>query len=111
LLEPAVHTLREDEFERYIARNELPVMVDFWATWCGPCQMMAPHFEHAAERLRGRALCAKLDIDQAPAIAHRRGIRSVPTVIVFAGGKERVRHTGAAPESQLIELVERAITT
>ena len=102
--------MREDEFERCITRNELPVMVDFWATWCGPCQMMAPQFERAAQRLRGRALCAKLDIDQAPTVARRLGIRSVPTVIVFAGGKERARHMGAAPESQLIELAERAST-
>ena len=87
--------LDDESFDRVIAEAEIPVLVDFYADWCGPCQMMAPSVETLARETVGRALVAKLDTDRAQRSASRFQIRGIPTSIVFMRGKEVKRQTGA----------------
>lgn len=85
----------EEMFERIIARNDLPVVVDFWADWCGPCKMMAPQFAAAARVMEPRVRFAKVDTESLPDLAARLGIRGIPTMILFDHGQEIARHSGA----------------
>jgi thioredoxin 2 len=87
--------LNTARFEKHLTRSELPLVVDFWAPWCGPCRMMAPHFEEAARRLGTKARFVKINSDEEPALSSRFGIRGIPTLIVFKNGKEAGRQSGA----------------
>lgn len=88
-------TLSEEALYRHIRGDELPLVVDFWAPWCGPCQMMAPSFAAAATALAPKARFAKIDTEQFPNLGGRFGIRGIPLMILFKGGKEVARQTGA----------------
>lgn len=82
-------------FDKHLGRNQIPLVVDFWAPWCGPCLQMAPFFHEAAQQLEPQMRLAKLDTEAQPQIAARYGIRSIPTMIVFQGGREVARTSGA----------------
>ncbi len=87
-------------FERERTRGGLPLLVDFWAPWCGPCRLMAPAYAQAAVLLEPQVRVAKLDTEQAPALAAQLGIRSIPTLALFRGGRELARQAGALTRAQ-----------
>ena len=97
--------LTDAVFTRYIAHTDLPVLVDFWAAWCGPCKMMAPHFANAATQLPGVRF-AKVDTEASPQASATYAIRSIPTLILFRGGREVARQSGAMPAADLVRWVQ-----
>ncbi len=103
------HPLALDEagLNRYVENEDLPLLVDFWAPWCGPCRMMAPQFEAAAATLEPRVRLAKVNSDEAAAVSSRLGIRSIPTLVLFRGGREIARQSGAMGEAQIRRWVEQ----
>ena len=94
--------LGDADFDRVVGKTELPVLVDFWAPWCGPCRMMAPQFERAAAQLQGRALLVKVNSDQAPQLSARFGIRSIPTLVKLDHGRETGRQSGAVDAGRIV---------
>jgi len=99
----------DDTFQRIIQEADVPVLVDFYADWCGPCKMMAPYVDEIAAQYMGRALVAKLDTDRAQKTAQSFQIRGIPTSIVFMGGKPVARRTGAIPKAALEEMLKQVM--
>jgi len=100
--------LNDETFARTIAESEVPVLVDFYADWCGPCKIMAPFVDELARERQGSALIAKLDTDRAQVTASGFNIRGIPTTIVFKNGQEVARQSGAVPKQILENLLARA---
>lgn len=96
-------------FQRQLERSELPLVVDFWAPWCGPCRMMAPAFATAAQQLEPNVRFLKVNTDEVPELAGRYSIRGIPTVVVFKQGKEIARQSGAMSAQQLQQWLSRAV--
>jgi thioredoxin 2 len=96
----------DEDFEQLVRGAEVPVLVDFYADWCGPCKVMAPALDDLARDRSGSMLVAKLDTDANPRTSERFGIRGIPTLIVFSGGQESGRVTGAVPIEQITELLD-----
>jgi thioredoxin 2 len=100
--------LDDASFARTVEGSAVPVLVDFYADWCGPCKMMAPHVDELASRYQGRALVAKLNTDTSPATAQRFQIRGIPSVIVFRDGRAVTQHTGAVRLAELESLLQKS---
>ena len=101
--------LNDADFQRFIDKNELPVLVDFWAEWCGPCKMMAPIFKDVCGDMQHQLRFAKVDTEKAQLVSQRYAIRSIPTLILFKGGKEVDRLAGALPAPQLKQWIATAL--
>ena len=109
LLDGKPVTLDEQSFDAFLGRTDLPVVVDFWAPWCAPCRVMAPAFAAASAELATRARFAKLNTEDAPGLAARFGIRSIPTLAVFRDGREVERISGAMDARSLVRWVSDRI--
>jgi len=97
--------LNDANFAKLISKSDLPVVVDFWADWCGPCKMMAPAYADAADQLKTKAVLAKLNTETAQQTSARFQIRSIPTMIIFKSGKEVARQSGAMSKEQIVQWV------
>ena len=98
-----------DDIERVVKETDIPVVVDFYADWCGPCKVMAPVFDEVASQRAGRVLFTKLDTDRSPDASIRYGIRGIPTFIVFHRGEELARQVGAVPKQRLEQILDNAM--
>ena len=100
--------LGDADFDAVMGATRLPLLVDFWAPWCGPCRMMAPAFEQAAQQTAGRALLVKVNSDDNPQLAQRYAIRSIPTLLRLERGRETQRQAGALPASAIVAMATRS---
>ncbi|MGI3041885.1 thioredoxin TrxA [Shewanella algae] len=101
--------LSDDSFENDVLQSELPVLVDFWAEWCGPCKMIAPILDDVAEEYAGKLTIAKLNIDQNNASPVKYGVRSIPTLLLFKNGELVANQVGALSKTQLKEFIDAQI--
>ena len=98
--------LNKENFEQAVAQTDRPVLVDFWAEWCGPCKMLTPVLDEIAVETGDRATIAKVNIDEEPELASRFGIQSIPTLVVFRGGEEQDRLIGVAPKKAITDKLQ-----
>jgi thioredoxin len=99
-------TLTDENFQAEVLESDVPVLVDFWASWCGPCLAIAPAIEQLAEEYHGRVKVAKLNVDESPLIAQQFAIRSIPTMLFFVGGKVVDQQIGLLPKAHLAKKLE-----
>jgi thioredoxin 1 len=105
----AIVKVTDATFKSEIEGAKVPVVVDFWAEWCGPCKMIGPSLEEIAEELKGQVTIAKLNVDENPGVAGAFGIRSIPTLLLFKDGKMASSKVGAAPKGELKKWIAAAI--
>jgi len=104
-----VHEVNDKNFQEVVIKSGLPILVDFWAPWCGPCVRVSPIVEKLAEEYAGRAVFCKINVDEAPEVAINHGIRSIPTLMVFKGGEKVNQIIGAVPESKIKAMIDEQL--
>jgi thioredoxin 1 len=102
--------LQDATFEKEVLKSDIPVLVDFWAVWCGPCKAIAPTVEELAKQYKGKVKVAKMDVDEHQQVPQQYGIRSIPTLLVFKGGRVVDTIVGAVPKSKLEDSLKKAIS-
>jgi thioredoxin 1 len=105
-----VVTLQDATFDQEVLKSDIPVLVDFWAVWCGPCKAVAPAVEELARQYKGKVKVAKMDVDEHQQVPQQFGIRSIPTLLVFKGGRVVDTIVGAVPKSKLEESLKKALS-
>ena len=106
----AVLALTEEDFDEYLKNTRQPILVDFWASWCGPCKMIAPSLEELAAELEGSASIVKVNVEDNGNLANRFGISSIPTLILFKNGRVVDQLIGAAPKQQIRRMLEQHLS-
>jgi len=102
-------TFTDDNFSAEVIKSDIPVVVDFWATWCGPCRMVAPIMEELAEKYEGKVKIGKLDVDENQQTAIKYGVRSIPTVLILKGGEVIDTVIGAVPKTMFVEKIQKLL--
>jgi thioredoxin len=105
----ALVTITDDNFEEEVIKSNIPVLIDFWAVWCGPCRMIAPIVEEMATEYEGRAKIGKLDVDSNQQTSIKYGVRSIPTLLIFKDGEVKETIIGAVPKAHLVEKLEAVL--
>ena len=105
----ALVTITDDNFEEEVIKSDKPVLIDFWATWCGPCRMIAPIVEEMAKEYDGKVKIGKLDVDSNQQSSIKYGVRSIPTLLLFNNGEIKETIIGAVPKAQIVQKVEALI--
>lgn len=106
-----VQAITDSQFEKEVIESEIPVFVDFWAPWCGPCRMVAPIVEELASEYQGRVKFVKMNVDENPQVAGAMGIRSIPTLVIFKGREVADYRIGAVPAEDLRRMIDKALGT
>jgi thioredoxin 1 len=101
--------VNDKNFSLEVLQSNLPVLVDFWATWCGPCKSIAPIIDELTKEYAGKVKVAKLNVDENPATPSQYGVRGIPTLILFKGGKILEQVVGAVPKTRLVSMIEKAL--
>lgn len=101
--------VNDSNFEEVVLKSEQPVLVDFWAEWCGPCKMMLPIVEEISTEFEGKLTVAKVDVDSSQATAAKFGIRNIPTILFFKGGNVVDKQVGAVPKNSLVEKINKLL--
>ena len=101
-------TLTKENFDKEVLESKIPVLVDFWATWCGPCRMLAPVVEQVSEENEGKLAVGKVNVDDCPDLAMKFGVMSIPTLILFKDGQVVDKRVGYQPKNQLDEMIRKA---
>ena len=102
-------TITDDNFEEEVIKSDKPVLIDFWAVWCGPCRMIAPIVEELAKEYEGKVKIGKLDVDSNQQTSIKFGVRSIPTILIFKDGKVKETIIGAVPKKNIVEKLNAAI--
>lgn len=100
----------DGDFEQEVLKSDLPVLVDFWAVWCGPCRAIAPIIEDLSTELEGKVKVGKVDVDSNPVIASQYGIRSIPTILIFKNGAVVEQMVGALPKQEIVKLLNNHVS-
>ncbi len=104
----AAINVTDDDFDGVIADSDVPVVVDFWAEWCGPCKQMAPHLEAVSDELSGKIKVAKINVDENPVAGSKYGVRGLPTLMIFKNGKVTATHLGAMSKQAIADWIKQS---